>query len=921
MAVQPVVHPAAETLLALGMGKLDDATAQRVFAHLEQCSDCRQQVAGQTSDEFLQRMRAALSHSAPTTRATEETSPPLPPPLHPELPHIPGYEVLRELGRGGMGVVYLAENQLLKRREVLKVVSKHLLDQPGAVERFLREIQAVAQLHHPNLVTAYSALQVGDLLLFAMEHVEGENLAKIVEATGPVAVADACSYAQQVALGLQHAHERNLIHRDIKPQNLMLTREDARPVVKILDFGLAKATREKEALNANLTGPDMMMGSPGYIAPEQVRDAARADIRADIYSLGCTLYFLLTGRPPFVGRNLYEVLQAHVSKESTPLNEVRAEVPAGLAAVVAKMMVKEPAQRYQTPLEAARALAPFCRSALKHSPATVVPSPGGARREPRTTRMTRAARDWRVLSGIAVALGMLVVGVAVWLAPMILRVKTPQGTIELVVTEPDAEVLVDGNKIDVRVPGDLQPLHLEVEPGRPHELKVTKGAFQAFTKEVTVLAGKKEEIRAKLVPEKVEPVREPEDPEKGFTPLSGGKEWERWYVQRQINGVGTWDFGNVELHATYHSRWANDEPILATKRDDFRDFQLQFDVKLGSSEAFFCFRDQPPRFTGAPNYPVYKGKGYGVLLADARRVKPELAQQVSGSLLMTGMVYENELLSAASEDRWRKGDWNTMGVTVRGNVITVAVNGTKVVQFVDPEARLRRGHFSFSPTVGCDLYVRNIRLKELPPTPIAPISRPPLWTVDRSFVPLFNRKDLTGWKVYPEGAGGWKVEAGLLTGRGPQSHLFSERGDYENFHLRAECRINFGGDSGLFFRSLFGPGFPVGYEAQILPTRPVGHLATGTLFEFGNGGKEIAHFETANNQLMAPDTWFTQEVIADGDHVVILVNGKKAVDEKLPSGYRRKGHLALQQFSLGTVVEFCRIEIEELPPSNSGDAK
>ena len=215
---------------------------------------------------------------------------------------MPGYEILGELGRGGMGVVYLAKNVLMNRLEVLKVANKALLDrQPGAAERFLREIRAAAQLGHENVVKAYSALKVGELLVFAMEYVEGEDLAKLVKRKGPLPVAHACHYISQAATGLQHAHEQGMIHRDVKPPNLILMRIGKKHVIKILDFGLAKAVQEGDSLT-DLTGQGAMLGTPAYMAPEQAQDAASADIRADIYSLGCTLYFLLAGRRPSHGR-------------------------------------------------------------------------------------------------------------------------------------------------------------------------------------------------------------------------------------------------------------------------------------------------------------------------------------------------------------------------------------------------------------------------------------------------------------------------------------------------------------------------------------------------------------------------------------------------------------------------------------------
>ncbi len=268
------------------------------------------------------------------------------------------YEILRELGRGGMGVVYLAHNRLMGRDEVLKVMGKHLVERPGVQERFLREIRAVARLRHPNIVEAYSAFRLDENIIFAMEHVEGLDLSRMVKAKGPMPVAHACLFISQAARGLQHAHEEGMVHRDIKPGNLILTQKRDKPVIKVLDFGLAKATREG-SVDTDLTVGGQMLGTPDFIAPEQAVDAQKADIRADIYSLGCTLYYLLTGGPPFRGTSLYDVLQAHHSIDAEPLNIVRPEVPHELAALVAKMMAKEASRRFQTPAEAAQALEPF----------------------------------------------------------------------------------------------------------------------------------------------------------------------------------------------------------------------------------------------------------------------------------------------------------------------------------------------------------------------------------------------------------------------------------------------------------------------------------------------------------------------------------------------------------------------------------
>jgi len=371
MDARAAVHPNDQILRAYGLGKLDDASSEMVSKHLESCPDCQRCLAAVSSDSFLGRLRGVQGSPGASAANRSQFGDPRtasgpavafsPPPadtLPPELVDHPDYEIVRELGRGGMGVVYLANNKLMSRPEVLKVVGRHLVERPGVADRFLREIRSAAKLHHANIVAAYSALRLGESLVLAMEYVEGLDLAKIVKTNGPLPVAHACAFIHQAALGLQHAHERGMVHRDIKPANLILAREGKKPVIKVLDFGLAKVTSEGEA-DGGLTREGQMLGTPEYIAPEQIRDAQSADIRADIYSLGCTLYYLVSGSPPFRGDSLWDLYQAHFSMDAGPLNLVRPEVPVELAAVVAKMMAKEPRRRFQTPGEVARALTPF----------------------------------------------------------------------------------------------------------------------------------------------------------------------------------------------------------------------------------------------------------------------------------------------------------------------------------------------------------------------------------------------------------------------------------------------------------------------------------------------------------------------------------------------------------------------------------
>lgn len=376
----PVVHPNEEILVSFGLGKTDEKTTVAIAEHLEQCSVCRSRVADLSSDSFIDRLTAvkissgsSISENALSTVRSGERGPSSPLPLPSELANCAQYEAIRELGKGGMGTVYVARNKLLGREEVLKVVNKSLLDRPEAIDRFLREIQSAARLQHPNVVTAYSAMRLGELLVFAMEYVPGQDLAQVARsANRPVPVPNACYYVLQAALGLQHAHEKGMVHRDIKPSNLILSQVGTKPLIKILDFGLAKLNSENK-IDTSLTGEGTMLGTPDFMAPEQAMDAAQADIRADIYSLGCTLFFLLTGRPPFAADSLMKLLQHHQSTAAPSVDRLRPDVPDELAAVVARMLAKEPRMRYQTPAEVVKALTPFLNRGTSKAPAQAPP--------------------------------------------------------------------------------------------------------------------------------------------------------------------------------------------------------------------------------------------------------------------------------------------------------------------------------------------------------------------------------------------------------------------------------------------------------------------------------------------------------------------------------------------------------------------
>jgi tRNA A-37 threonylcarbamoyl transferase component Bud32 len=364
MHTRPATHPSPQELAAFAARRLPEDQARLIGRHLGLCPDCRSAVQTSIASATAAGPVAgapgfsgAVQTLAPSATAhPSQPQPPTPAAVPAALASHPKFKVLRPLGQGGMAAVFLAEHRVMERPVAIKVVNRALLDQPDALQRFFAEVRAAARLSHPNIVAAYDAEPAGDLHLLVMEYVEGVNLAEYLAQKGPLLVALACHFIRQAALGLQHAHEQGMVHRDVKPQNLMLTRKGQ---IKILDFGLARLASER-GNRQGLTQVGSFMGTPEYVAPEQATDARSADIRADIYSLGCTLFCLLAGRPPFVEDTAVKLVLAHLEKEPPPLRSLRPEVPEGLAAVVARMLAKQSARRYQTPGEVAMALAPFC---------------------------------------------------------------------------------------------------------------------------------------------------------------------------------------------------------------------------------------------------------------------------------------------------------------------------------------------------------------------------------------------------------------------------------------------------------------------------------------------------------------------------------------------------------------------------------
>lgn len=251
------------------------------------------------------------------------------------------FEVIRKLGKGGMGDVYLARQVSLDRYVALKVLSKELAKREDFVQRFMREARTMARLDHPHAVKAYAAEYQAGLHFVAIEYIDGQSMQDWMNQLGKLSVGDALHVVMMCGDALLAAHEMSLIHRDIKPDNILVTKKG---VVKMADFGLAKAIDEDQSMTQTGTG----LGTPLFMAPEQARNAKHVDGRTDIYALGCTLYYFLTGKHPFMGSSTLELLQIKESGKFTPARQLNPEIPEKLDLMIDKMIARDPEHRYKT---------------------------------------------------------------------------------------------------------------------------------------------------------------------------------------------------------------------------------------------------------------------------------------------------------------------------------------------------------------------------------------------------------------------------------------------------------------------------------------------------------------------------------------------------------------------------------------------
>ncbi len=559
------MHPDQNQITSYLLGTLNDESAEFIAQHLQNCDECEATVANleAVSDTLIEKLRDGAPPDAfadePTCRQMlsaikaigHERTEAFPKRARETILHesdadlgsIREYKLLAVLGHGGMGAVYKALHTKLDKIVALKVLPANLLHNGTAVSRFEREMKAVGMLNHPNIVTAHDAGEYEGRHYLVMELIKGIDLSILSARIGSLRVADACELIRQAAIGLQYAYEKGLVHRDIKPSNLMLTRrEDGEVQLKVLDLGLALLDDYAHE-RSELTDAGDMMGTLSYMAPEQTFDSHQVNIRADIYSLGATLYKLICGDVPYSWskyKTQVRVLTAIATAEPPSISTRRADLPAQLVQIIDRMLAKDADKRYATPQEVADALAPFTAgadlSALINdalakfesnnkagqlpllpstesaTAATIDYSPSGAK-----PRESRSAPNTKTLITSLGLMGLIAVSL---LAVIIYRIQTDKGTIIVEVDETEAAQietqLKDGGLLIVNKENGehwtIKPRQSQAAPSGIYQLQRAGGLLLSVTSEAgvklntdefTLNRGHKLRVRVRLEPPRI----------------------------------------------------------------------------------------------------------------------------------------------------------------------------------------------------------------------------------------------------------------------------------------------------------------------------------------------------------------------------------------------------------------------------------
>lgn len=643
------------------------------------------------------------------------------------------YVVLEMLGQGGMGKVFKAEHRRMKRPVALKVMSSNAMKSPDAVKRFHREVEAAAKLTHPNIVAAFDADEAKGVHFLVMEFVEGSDLANLVKKNGPLPVDKAVNCILQAARGLAQAHADGVVHRDIKPANLLL---DKTGTVKILDMGLARLTDAAGGGAAEgLTQTGAVMGTVDFMSPEQALHTKLADARADIYSLGCSLWFLLTAKSVYAGDSLMMKLLAHREQPIPSLCALRQDVPQSLDSVFARMVAKKPEERYQSMNDVLRDLeAVVAGTHVSAGAAVGASSWGGASF---STGGTGEGEDS--------ALQAFLRGISPGASDPAMRTRVANGPSDTLVSRAADQTQTSMLKSVIAKASRLPPKQRWLIGG---------GAGAALLLVIILMSlsgGKKEQIAEN--DGKKEPERRPKAASGNKETAKSGKSadsapWTTPFANENLDGwkglPGMWTAVKGTLTGTTRGKSFPHNTFLCSDRN-YRDFELEFAVRLveGRNNSGVQIRsklDDPSKFIVSGPQADMGGKFWGSLYGEKT----------------VGMMKQSpdSVLAGVKID-----DFNDYFIRVVGKHVLIRLNGQIAVDDDFP-AMDDEGIIAFQIHSGDPMEVvfRDVRLRELSSGgSSASQTLPPGW------ISLFDGRDLSGWVgVNDGGPPKWKLEQGYV---------------------------------------------------------------------------------------------------------------------------------------------------------------
>ena len=868
--------------------------------------------------ELLERLRQIpdQTQSKPSERSVDGIR---------ELPYqrLGQCELLERIAGGGMGEVFKARHLKLDKLVAIKLLYQDRMADRQLLDRFEQEMQAVGRLNHEHIVRPLDADEQDGVPYLVLEYVEGKTLAAVLEvysaAGEPFPIALACEFIRQAAVGLDHAHRHGIIHRDIKPANLMLAETG---IIKILDLGLARlnelASDDTQRRKKDLTREGQVMGTPDYMAPEQLENSRQVDARTDIYALGATLFKLLVGRAPHADAgdgSLTAKLLAIATKPTPSLRQFRSDVPLELDALVQRMLSKLPNNRPQTAIEVAEALRPI---ASKIERVTLPVSSAG-----RVGVSNLCKGPWS--STFKITAAHVAAGLCVVLSLMN-RNRTDTKTNEIVARPPNANLApsalttADPDRIAAEWVLSLKSLSRPSVRVRLRDSGLEKDVLpdERLPEEpfsvIVIGAPSVTTLTDDEVARFIVPLRSIVELNIGM--CSNVTDAVAPAI-KQLSTLGYLRLGGTKVSSHTLVEIATALPSLTSisvTADQFSDELAEYirSTPRITSVSLYGGTDAQLRQLLSATQLTYLGF-YGRAENTTWRELPERLPNLDFLSIQTSNVTDADLAEIARCPKLRILSVQVTSISDTGllalqscqTLTLLSAHQTKVT-----EAGVRRLH-ELLPRChiqwdgGVMEPIATTARPEMPqpsarpPSPLDPPSmKPATESAKHGFIPLFNGTDLTGWKTATGKTGHWKVVDGAITCAGFNDHLYTIRNDFGDFHLRAEVKINETGNSGIYFRAGLPLAIVGDYEAQI--SNRSNQPKTGSLYNLVN----------LDRVLVQPDTWFVLEIIAQDNRLRVLVNGEETANYvENREGRRLEGYIALQHHDADSVVHFRKIEI------------